>query len=396
MKDDLGQILKNAIERIEKIPTTTILKLLENLNLERERFLDLFNFALRRAVCIVDKNCNPYYYNDLCLKWGIMYRDEGKKLMYSSTFSDTIKSVISKVNEERLNYYSVNVSVGTGEGSSAILGERFFRVECSTKNFSEFFVIISDITYESLESINRYQEDSIASLSNVVYGIAHEIKNPLSAIYLHANVVKKMIEKSKVDRNYVSTEINIILSEIDRLNRIVNDLMFSLRPYKYKEKYENINDIVKEVVEVFLPEMREKMISVEIMSDESIPLVLCDRDLIKQVFQNLLKNSIEALSDSGGNIWVKTYFHSRVDGDFVVVEFKDNGVGIPDEIKHRIFEPFFTTKENGNGLGLSIVYRIIKAHKGFIDFHSKKNETVFRVFLPVSVGVRELGYNRKQ
>ncbi|MCS7299551.1 MAG: ATP-binding protein [Spirochaetia bacterium] len=396
MKDDLGQILKNAIERIEKIPTTTILKLLETLNIERERFLDLFNFALRRAVCIVDKNCNPYYYNDLCLKWGIMYRDEEKKLMYNSTFLDTIKSVIFKVNEERLNYYSVNVSVGTGEGSSAILGERFFRVECSTKNFSEFFVIISDITYESLESINRYQEDSIASLSNVVYGIAHEIKNPLSAIYLHANVVKKMIEKSKVDRNYVSTEINIILSEIDRLNRIVNDLMFSLRPYKYKEKYENINDIVKEVVEVFLPEMREKMISVEIMSDESIPLVLCDRDLIKQVFQNLLKNSIEALSDSGGNIWVKTYFHSRVDGDFVVVEFKDNGVGIPDEIKHRIFEPFFTTKENGNGLGLSIVYRIIKAHKGFIDFHSKKNETVFRVFLPVSVGVRELGYNRKQ
>lgn len=396
MKDDLGQMLKNAIERIGKIPTATILKLLENLNIERERFLDLFNFALRRAVCIVDKNCNPYYYNDLCLKWGIMYRDEEKRLVYNSNFSDTIKNVISKVNEERLNYYSVNVSIGTGEGSSATLGERFFRVECSTKNFSEFFVIISDITYESLESINRYQEDSIASLSNVVYGIAHEIKNPLSAIYLHANVVKKMIEKSEVDKDYILTEINIILSEIDRLNRIVNELMFSLRPYKYKEKYENINDIVKEVVEVFLPEMREKMISVEIMSDESIPLVLCDRDLIKQVFQNLLKNSIEALSDSGGNIWVKTYFHSRIDGDFVVVEFKDNGVGIPDEIKHRIFEPFFTTKENGNGLGLSIVYRIIKAHKGFIDFHSKKNETVFRVFLPVSVGVRELGYDRKQ
>lgn len=396
MKDDLGQILKNAIERIEKIPTTTILKLLENLNLERERFLDLFNFALRRAVCIVDKDCNPYYYNDLCLKWGIMYRDEDKKLVYNSTFSDTIKSVISKVNEERLNYYSVNVPIGSGEDYGVTLSERFFRVECSTKNFNEFFVIISDITYESLENINRYQEGSIASLSNIVSGIAHEIKNPLSAIYLHANVVKKMVEKSKIDKNYISIEMSIILSEINRLNRIVNDLMFSLRPYKYKEKYENINEIVKEVVDVFLPEMRERMISVEIISDESIPLVLCDRDLIKQVFQNLLKNSIEAMNDNGGNIWVRTYFHSRVDGDFVVIEFKDNGVGIPDDIKHRIFEPFFTTKENGNGLGLSIVYRIIKAHKGFIDFHSKKGETVFRVFLPVSIGMRELGYNRKQ
>ncbi|MCX8028810.1 MAG: ATP-binding protein [Brevinematales bacterium] len=396
MKDELSQILKNTIERIERVPVSTISKLLETLYYERVRILELLNYGVKWSILIVSRNKKVLFYNEFTLKWGILSK-EGNEVYLNDAFGEVLDGLISKLLKENVECTSIDIPLNLRDDViGGVLKERFFRIECSTLDFQEFFVMVFDKTYEFVDNIDKFQDEVVKSLSNIVSGVAHEIKNPLSSIYLHTKIIKKLIEKRDLKVDYIINEIDIILSEIERLNEIVNNVMFSLRPYKYKEKYENVNKIVEGIVELLLPEIRSKKISIEMSLDEGIPMILCDKDLIKQVFINLIKNSIESIDNPNGLISIKTYFVSRIEGDFVVVEVKDNGKGIPDEVKHRIFEPFFTTKDNGTGLGLSIVYRIIKLHKGFIDFSSREGETIFKVFLPVSSSTRELGYYKNQ
>ncbi|MEN2998337.1 MAG: ATP-binding protein [Brevinematia bacterium] len=394
-EDSLSQIIKHTIEKIGKIPQTTLVKLLEELWEERERFLTILNFSLRRAVFVVSSLKEIIFFNDFCIKLGILEGTEGNWI-FEENFGEHISRTLENMIKEKISFYSVSVKLNSKwDLGESVLKERTLKIECSTKNFEVFYFVVSDITEETIANLDKIQEESLTSLSNVASSIAHEIKNPLSAMYLHAKVLRKILEKKTFNREYALREIDVILSEIDRLNNVVNEMMFSLRPYKFAEKYENINSIVNEVVEFFLPEFRERGIIIEVMLDEFLPMVLCDKNLIKQALVNLIKNSIEAVKDGEGVIEIRTYFISKFDGDFVVIEIKDNGYGIPEEVKQRIFEPFFTTKESGLGIGLSIVYKIIKLHKGNIDFSSRRGETVFRVSLPVAMRTKELRYDRR-
>lgn len=392
-EDSLSQVIRHTIEKIDKVPKDTIVELLKDLYEEREMINSLLNIFLRRAVFITDASCKLLFFNDFCFKFGILI-SSGNKVVFEENFFVVVDNVIRSMKEKKLSFHFTEVSVNSNRDMlDKVLIEKIFGIECYTKDFEFFHFVVSDKTEEALNKMDRIQEESLSSLSNVVSGIAHEIKNPLSAMYLHAKILRKILEKDTFDKNYVIKELDVILSEIDRLNNIVNDFMFSLRPYKFVEKYENINNIVKETVDFFLPEFKDKGIRIEVVLDESLPMVLCDKSLVKQAIINLIKNSIDAVRYGEGVVEIKTYFLSRFDGDFVVIEVKDNGVGIPDDVKSRIFEPFFTTKENGTGIGLSVVYKIAKIHKGNVDFSSKQGETVFRLFLPIVVGTKELKYD---
>lgn len=391
LEDHISYLIKNTIERIERVPKDKILELLQEIYQERELLRTIINFSLRRSVFVMNKNESVVFFNDFAVKTGIIVFKEIWKL------SEDIQKYVFDVYEYLINskerYYSLTARVNIKRGGEDIYSEKVFLIEGSTQDFEVFYYVVSDITDDFLSNLNRIQEDSVNVLSNVVSGVAHEIKNPLSAMYLHAKILKRLLEKNNFDKEYFTKEVDVILSEIGRLNEIVDNFMYYLRPYKFAEKYENINEIVREVVEFFLPEFREKSIKIDVVLDESLPLILCDKNLLKQAIINLVKNSIDALQGDNKYIRLSSYFMSRFDGDFIVVEVKDNGVGIPDDVKLRIFEPFFTTKEAGTGIGLSIVYRIVKLHKGTVDFVSKDGETVFRILLPVR-GTKELKYDR--
>lgn len=391
LEDHISYLIKNTIERIERVPKDKILELLQEIYQERELLRTIINFSLRRSVFVMNKNESVVFFNDFAVKTGIIVFKEIWKL------SEDIQKYVFDVYEYLINskerYYSLTARVNIKRGGEDIYSEKVFLIEGSTQDFEVFYYVVSDITDDFLSNLNRIQEDSVNVLSNVVSGVAHEVKNPLSAMYLHAKILKRLLEKNNFDKEYFTKEVDVILSEIGRLNEIVDNFMYYLRPYKFAEKYENINEIVREVVEFFLPEFREKSIKIDVVLDESLPLILCDKNLLKQAIINLVKNSIDALQGDNKYIRLSSYFMSRFDGDFIVVEVKDNGVGIPDDVKLRIFEPFFTTKEAGTGIGLSIVYRIVKLHKGTVDFVSKDGETVFRILLPVR-GTKELKYDR--
>ena len=242
-------------------------------------------------------------------------------------------------------------------------------------------IILVDITEKKEREIQLRQAESLAALTTLTAGVAHEIKNPLASIDIHIQLLRKEIAKLKgTGRKNMENLLVIVKEEIDRLNSIVQDFLFAVKPMNMSYSKENINEILKDMIEFLQYELKEADISIVLDFEENLPHVFIDSKYLKQALLNIVKNSIEALS-SGGEIKVKT--EEAPDGD-VLINIIDNGHGIPENLLGKIFEPYFTTRKFGTGLGLVIVYKIIKELGGDIKVSSKENEgTVFSIKLPV-------------
>jgi PAS domain S-box-containing protein len=242
-------------------------------------------------------------------------------------------------------------------------------------------IILMDVTEKKMKEIRLRQAESLAALTTLSAGVAHEIKNPLTSIDIHIQLLSK--EVAKLDEENAKNMRNLIMivkEEIERLNSIVQDFLFAVRPMNLNLSLENVNDIVKELVQFLQYELMEADIEAVLELDENIPQVLVDPKYLKQALLNIVKNAIEAIHD-GGEIRIKT--EQNTDGD-VVIHIIDNGEGIPENIIGKIYEPYFTTRKFGTGLGLVIVYKIIKELGGDIQVKSKVGEgTRFSVTLPV-------------
>jgi two-component system, sporulation sensor kinase E len=249
-------------------------------------------------------------------------------------------------------------------------------------------IILVDITEKKEREIQLRQAESLAALTTLSAGIAHEIKNPLASIDIHIQLLKKEIvafggEKVKNMENLLV----IVKEEIERLNSIVQDFLSAVRPMNMNLSRENINEIVKEMLEFLQYEFQEAEISVVLELNKDLPDVFVDLKYLKQALLNILKNSMQALKE-GGRLTVKT---EESPGGDVLVHIIDNGHGIPEKILGKIFEPYFTTRKFGTGLGLVIVYKIIKELGGDIRVSSKEGEgTVFSIRLPVFVKKKKL------
>lgn len=242
-------------------------------------------------------------------------------------------------------------------------------------------IILVDITEKKKREIQLRQAESLAALTTLSAGVAHEIKNPLASIDIHIQLLRKQIAKRKGENvKNMENLLIIVKEEIDRLNSIVQDFLFAVRPMNMNLSRENINEIMKEMMDFLKYELQEADVAVMLEFEESLPEVSVDPKYLKQALLNVVKNSIEAL-DGGGRLNVKT--EEASDGD-VLIHIIDNGKGIPENIMGKIFEPYFTTRKFGTGLGLVIVYKIIKELGGDIKVSSKENEgTVFSIKLPV-------------
>ena len=240
-------------------------------------------------------------------------------------------------------------------------------------------ITIYDITEKRKEEIKTRRLESLASLTNVAAAVAHEIKNPLAAISIHLQLLKKITVNNAPAEEKTKKHIFVIEEEIERLNKIVVDFLFAVRPLKFEFAPVDVNSVLKNLCDTFCDEFTGKGITMSLNLAENLPKIQGDERFLRQVFMNILTNAGAAMP-SGGFLDIAT----NAKTDFITVTVSDSGQGILPENLNKIFEPYFTTKHDGTGLGLTIAYKIIKEHGGDISVYSDFGMgTSFRFMLPI-------------
>ncbi|MDR1839467.1 MAG: PAS domain S-box protein [Treponema sp.] len=253
-------------------------------------------------------------------------------------------------------------------------------------------IYIEDITEKRKGEARLHRAENLASLTTLAAGLAHEIKNPLGSISIHLQLLQKTLAKINYTNNKTDKYFNVIKEEVDRLNRIVIDFLFAVRPMNIELREGDINNMISKMMEFVTVEMELSKILCLLELDEKVPKIMMDERLLNQVMLNLVKNAQSAMPKGG----VLTIATNYADNE-IRISICDTGIGISKENIAKIFEPYFTTKETGTGLGLTQVYKIIREHHGEITVNSAPDTgTEFKIFLPVpQKETRMIAYNEK-
>jgi PAS domain S-box-containing protein len=263
---------------------------------------------------------------------------------------------------------------------------------------------MEDITEKKSKDARLRRAENLASLTTLAAGVAHEIKNPLGSISIHIQLMQKAMEKNTENfyaahpngkdgdlnpiqyMEMLTKYISVVNEEVDRLNHIVVDFLFAVRPMNMDLREGNINELISELVDFVSYELEDAHITTVLDLDKSIPLIRFDERYLKQALLNLVKNAMAAM-EGGGALTIKTC-QKEMD---VLISVSDTGTGISEENLPKIFEPYFTTKESGSGLGLTLIFKIIKEHLGEISVKSREGEgACFTISLPVPQKERRL------
>lgn len=232
---------------------------------------------------------------------------------------------------------------------------------------------------ESRTHLERHEK--LASLGVLAAGIAHEIRNPLTAIKVRLFSLKRSVSGAASARD----DVQVISDEINRLDRIVGDFLQFARPPELERQIICVERLMAEVGDLLAPQLAKKSVS---LVREPVPRawVLADPSKIKQVLINLIQNAGQSI-DGKGTVTLRVVVTQQTllgsASDVVIIEVADTGKGMPPEVVKRLFDPFFTTKDDGTGLGLPIAGRIVELHGGVIECDTQPHRgTTFRIVLP--------------
>lgn len=227
--------------------------------------------------------------------------------------------------------------------------------------------------------------EKFAAMGKLAAGLIHEIRNPLTSVRGFIQLLAEKKSAGDREREY----LDVVLSEIDRVNEIIRNFLFLARSGEFRPVKTDLVRIISDILLVVENQAALKGIEIVHRHEPGIPEIQADPEQIKQVLLNLIQNGFQAMP-FGGQLTVSLYPESS--GEQVVLEVADTGVGIPPEHFSRLGEAFFTTKEDGTGLGLAISYRIIEDHRGRITVHSEEGKgTRFLIKLPVTLENGDLG-----
>jgi len=239
--------------------------------------------------------------------------------------------------------------------------------------------IARDITEMKRLQAELIQSEKLALVGKMSSSIAHELRNPLVPIGGFARIIHKKLEEGSPIKKYAE----IIIKEIDRLERLLHDLLYYTKEVKPVMQPANLNEIINELIILYEDTFNERKIKVDARISPEIPLITLDPTQIKQSLMNLLYNAIQAMPD-GGILTIESRMEEREGIHYASVYIHDTGCGIPDEVMKRIFDPFYTTKIHGLGLGLTLTKNIIELHGGEIEVKSEGGKgTTFKISLPI-------------
>jgi signal transduction histidine kinase len=251
-----------------------------------------------------------------------------------------------------LNFYAVPLMSEATEGQTPELVGRA--------------VILRDVTRSHRATQETIESERFSALTMLAAGVAHEIGNPLNSLNIHLQLMQRHIAKAPPKlRAKLEESVAVARGEVSRLDSIITQFLRAIRPQAIQPEPVDVNTLVEEALDFLRVEIHDRDILVERELAQGLPILHLDRDQIKQAFYNICRNSFQAMK-SGGILRVGT----STTPTHVRIVFNDTGGGIPPDHITRIFEPYFTTKPGGNGLGLLVVRRIVRAHGGEVVLES--------------------------
>jgi two-component system, sporulation sensor kinase E len=231
-------------------------------------------------------------------------------------------------------------------------------------------IILRDVTREREKEADLLETERIDAVKLLAAGVAHEIGNPLNALTIHLQLLEREIRGLDGDTATGLKElVDVASAEVSRLDLIITQFLKAIRPSAPQTKPENMQTLLQETLSLMQEEIENCDIEVKMDFPATVPNINVDRDQMKQVIYNVVKNAVQAATGQG-----LLHITLSLSDNYLNIEFRDNGKGINPDDLGRIFEPYHTTKSSGSGLGLMIVQRIIQDHGGQIDVESKLNE----------------------
>ena len=275
-------------------------------------------------------------------------------------------------------------------------------------NLEGRIILIRDITDKKHQDVIVHRMENMANLTNLAAGMAHEIKNPLGAISIHLQLINKAVAKARENQDilpgkkFVEDHIEVISDEIDHLNKLVMDFLFAVRPVNATLQLKNPAKLIQNCVDFFEAEFNKFNIEINLNISENNTRILLDEKLFRDVIMNISQNSLAAIKSkfpecNKESITKKDnyigYFEisTFIKDSKYIIEIKDNGCGMSSETLQKLFEPYYTTKANGTGLGMTMVYKIVKEFAGDILVESKEGEgTAFTLSFPLPQSDKKL------
>lgn len=240
-------------------------------------------------------------------------------------------------------------------------------------------ILMQDLTHPILPEMERLARNRMDALMRLAGGLAHEIGNPLNAISLHLELLKKQIQKlPAAESSKLEAASQTIQDEVRRLDKIVRSFLKTTRRAPLRFQIQDLCGIIQDVLRVMRPSLEERDIKIDWEAPDAIKFFL-DEERIRSLFMNLIQNALEAMPQGG-----RLSFRLSQIRQTVRIEITDTGKGISAQDLPHIFEAYYTTKEHGSGLGLLFVYDAVMDHGGKINVESRPGKgTRFEILFPL-------------
>ncbi len=364
--------LDRVLGRLDSLDSINLANLVQRLARERSLFEDIFN-ALQEGVLVITPSGEIEYANAAAHK--LIGIGEGELA------GETLWRLVPGLRP------SLDIDLGDEDGAPAampVMAREFELtypeprtvrlylvpfVGAARNSSRRYAVILSDITRDKATTEQLIENERSSSIFLLAASVAHELGNPLNSITIHLQLIERRLKKLKAskDLDALASSIDVCQEEVRRLDGIITHFLEAIRPKPPALQETNLLELLEQVLSFQHTEMENRGISVEAETQADLPLVMADRDQLKQVYFNLTKNAMEAMQP-GGRLRIRT----RHDDESVYLLFGDTGSGIKQEDLVRLFQPYHTTKQGGSGLGLMIVRRIMREHGGQVAIESKE------------------------
>lgn len=399
-------IMRDYVQRVRKmlskLSQEQLARLFDSIVKENEMFDSILE-SITTGLVVVDREWKVLKVNKMAERYlsFVYYVDESKsesmkiwEYISEGQISDFLQNCAKNDKTNVSEEFTTTDSAGKA---------RFLLVTVfSLINRSEIcgnIIKVYDITEKRQQEIKLRRMENMAGLTNLAAGMAHEIKNPLGAISIHIQLIQKAIQKKRnadgklPEKKFLEDHLDIVNDEIESLNRLVMNFLLAVRPIKADLRLSNPFPILKNIVDFFSPEFNKADVSLalsekHLSGKDHFPRILIDEKLFREAIINLIQNAFYAIKEryekngtkDGGGILIEV----SEKYDKIIIAISDNGTGMTDETLSHIFEPYYTTKATGTGLGMTMVYKIVKEFSGEIQVLSEYGKgTTFTITIPL-------------